>query len=325
MKVFLAGATGVIGRSLVPRLIGAGHTVTAMTRDVNRAKQLASQGAAPVVCDVYDSGRVEAAVARAKADAVIHQLTSLPKAIDPRRIERQLADNDRIRTEGTRNLVRAATLAGVGRIIAQSVSFAYAPEGGRVKSEDAPLWLGAPRPWRRTVEALAELERQVRSNEGVQGVILRYGYFYGTGSAFAADGAIADLVRRHRYPVAGGGSGVFSFVHINDAASATVSALEYGEPGTYNIVDDEPAMLRDWLPVYAEALGAPKPRKVPSFVARLAAGRYGLYLMTEQRGASNARAKKELAWAPSFATWRAGFGEALRTTDPTDGHKPPGS
>jgi nucleoside-diphosphate-sugar epimerase len=279
-----------------------------MTRNPGRAKRLAFLGAEPVVCDIYDARGVEEAVSRAKPDVVVHELTSLPKAIDPRRIEKQLAENDRIRVEGTRNLVRAAALAGASRIVAQSISFVYAPEGGPVKGEDALLWLGAPWPWRRTVEALAELERQVSSVEGVEGVVLRYGYLYGPGTAFAADGAIADLVRSRKYPIAGKGSGVFSFVHVDDAASATALALGHGQPGIYNIVDDEPALLRDWLPVYAKALAAPAPRRVPSFLARLAAGRYGLYLMTEQRGASNAKAKRELGWSPRFATWRTGMG-----------------
>jgi nucleoside-diphosphate-sugar epimerase len=311
MRVFVAGATGVIGRALVPRLIEAGHGVTAMTRNPGRAQRLASLGAEPVAVDVYDASGVEEAVKRARPDVVVHQLTSLPKAIDPRKIEAQLAENDRIRVEGTRNLVRAAALAGASRIVAQSISFAYAPEGGPVKGEEAPLWLDAPWPWRRTVEAVDELERQVSSAEGVEGVILRYGYLYGPGTAFAADGAVADLVRSRKYPIAGGGSGVFSLAHVDDAASATLSALEHGQPGIYNVVDDEPAPLRDWLPVYAKALGAPEPRRVPSFLARLAAGRYGLYVMTEQRGASNAKAKSGLDWSPAFSTWRTGFRDDL--------------
>ncbi len=307
MRVFVAGASGVIGQRLVPRLVEAGHTVTAMTRNLDRAKGLAALGADLVECDVYDAKGLEEALRKAKPDVVIHQLTALPKAIDPRKMEKQLAPNDRIRTEGTRNLVRAAVLAGTRRIVAQSVSFVYTPEGGPVKDEDAPLWLDAPWPWRRSVEAVAELERQVRSAEGVEGVVLRYGYFYGPGTAYAEDGSVADLVRARQLPVGGRGSGVFSFVHVGDAASATILALEHGQPGIYNVVDDEPAPLRGWLPVYAKALHAPAPRKVPAFLARLAVGRYGVYYMTEQRGASNAKAKKALGWTPAFPTWRTGF------------------
>ena len=307
MRVFVAGATGVIGRRLVPRLVEAGHTVTAMTRSPDRAKAIVALGADPVECDVYDTTGLEEAVRKAEPDVVIHQLTALPPAIDPRKMEEQLAANDRIRTEGTRNLVKAAAAAGARRIVAQSVSFAYTPEGGPVEEEDAPLWLEAPRPWRRSVEAIADLERQVLSVEGVEGVVLRYGYFYGPGTAYAEDGSVADLVRARQLPIAGRGSGVFSFVHADDAASATVLALDHGEPGIYNVVDDEPAPLREWLPVYVKALDAPAPRKVPVFLARLAVGSYGVYDMTQQRGASSAKAKKELGWTPASPTWRTGF------------------
>lgn len=278
-----------------------------MTRSPDRAKAIVALGADPVECDVYDTTGLEEAVRKAEPDVVIHQLTALPPAIDPRKMEEQLAANDRIRTEGTRNLVKAAAAAGARRIVAQSVSFAYTPEGGPVEEEDAPLWLEAPRPWRRSVEAIADLERQVLSVEGVEGVVLRYGYFYGPGTAYAEDGSVADLVRARQLPIAGRGSGVFSFVHADDAASATVLALDHGEPGIYNVVDDEPAPLREWLPVYVKALDAPAPRKVPVFLARLAVGSYGVYDMTQQRGASSAKAKKELGWTPASPTWRTGF------------------
>ena len=307
MRIFVAGATGVIGRPLVPRLVEAGHTVTAMTRSLERAEAVIALGANPVECDVYDTTRLEEEVRKAEPEVVIHQLTALPPAIDPRKMEEQLAANDRIRTEGTRNLVKAASAAGAHRIVAQSVSFAYTPEGGTVKDEDAPLWLDAPWPWRRSAEAIADLERQVLSPEGVEGVVLRYGYFYGPGSAYAADGSVADLVRARQLPIAGRGSGVFSFVHVDDAASATVLAVDHGQPGIYNVVDDEPTTLREWLPVYAKAVGARPPRKVPVFLARLVVGSYGVFYMTQQRGASNAKAKKELGWTPTYPTWRSGF------------------
>ena len=311
MRVFVAGATGVIGQSLVPRLIEKGHALTAMTRSQERADRLAELGAKAVVCAVYDQTGVQEALRQAQPDVVVHQLTALPTAIHPRRIAKQLAENDRIRVEGTRNLVRATVKVGVHRIVAQSIAFAYAPLGGPVKDEEAPLWSEAPWPWNRTVTAVDDLERQVSSVDGVEGVVLRYGYLYGRGTAYAADGSVAALVRRRQFPITASGSGVFSFVHVDDAASATVSAIEHGSAGTFNIVDDMPAPLRDWLPIYATALDAPEPRRVPSFLARLAVGRYGLYLMNEQRGASNERAKKELSWSPAFATWRTGFREAL--------------
>lgn len=312
MRVFVAGATGVIGRPLVDQLLEAGHEVTAMTRSPARADILSSRGADGVVCDIYDAKRVETVMARAEPDVVVHQLTSLPKAIHPRKIEDQLAENDRIRVEGTRNLVRAAPSSGAGRIVAQSISFVYAPVGGFAKREDDVLWLDAPWPWRRTVESVVEMERLVGSVDQLDGVVLRYGYFYGPGTAFARDGSTAGRVRARRFPVAGSGSGVFSFVHVGDAASATVLALHEGRPGVYNVVDDEPAPVHEWLPVYAAALGAPPPRRVPGWLARLLAGEYAVYSMTEQRGADSAKAKAELGWMPAFASWREGFSESLR-------------
>jgi nucleoside-diphosphate-sugar epimerase len=307
MRIFVAGATGVIGRALLPRLLEAGHKVTGMTRDPERARRLADGGIEPATCDVYDADGLRKALRAASPEVVIHQLTALPDAIDPRRIKQQLAENDRIRVEGTRNLIHAAQQAGARRIVAQSIAFAYAPTGGPVKSEDDPLWLDPPAEWRRTAEAVASLEQQVASAAGMEGIVLRYGYFYGPGSAYDVDGSMADVVRARGLPVAGGGRGVFSFIHVDDAAAATVAAVEKGRPGVYNVVDDEPQRLCDWLPAYAAAIGAPKPRRIPGFLARLLAGRYGHYLMTRQRGASNARARRELGWSPRFPSLQAGL------------------
>lgn len=311
MRVFLAGATGVIGRPLLPRLVAAGHEVTAMTRSPERAQALRERGAEPVVCDVFDVPRLEEVVAGARPDVVVHELTALPQAIDPRRIETQLAPNDRIRTEGTRNLVQAARKAGAKRLVAQSIAFAYAPGGAPVKDEAAPLWLDVPWPMRRTVEAIAELERHVTTADGLAGTVLRYGYLYGPGTALATDGSIAGEVRKRRYPIAGKGTGVSSFVHVDDAAAATVAAIEPDRPGTYNVVDDEPAPLSEWLPAYAEALDAPPPRRVPVLLARLVVGKHAVAMLTRQSGASNARAKSELGWTPAFPTWRTGFRASL--------------
>jgi 2-alkyl-3-oxoalkanoate reductase len=310
MRVFVAGATGVIGRPLVAALLAAGHEVTGMTRSRAAAEQLASKGAEPVVSDAYDAEAVREAVVKAEPQVVVHQLTALPRAIDPRRIGEQLADNDRLRVQGTRNLLRAAVLAGAGRLVAQSIAFAYAPVGGPVKGEDAPLWLDAFEPWRRSVRAIADLEHQVTTTPGIEGVVLRYGNLYGPATAYAADGAVADLVRARRYPIAGKGAGVYSFVHLDDAVAATVAALD-AQPVIYNVVDDEPAPLSEWLPAYAQALAAPPPRRVPVWLARLMAGRYGAHLMTEQRGASNAKAKQTLGWAPTYPSWRTGFRTGL--------------
>jgi nucleoside-diphosphate-sugar epimerase len=307
VRVFLAGATGVIGRRLLPRLLEAGHDVTAMTRREDRAAALREAGAVPAVCDVFDAERLREAVQRAQPDVVLHELTDLPSAIDPRKMEKQLAGNDRIRTEGTRNLVAASVEAGVARIVAQSIAFAYAPSGDGLKREDDELWDEAPWPWSRSIEALHELEEAVAQTEGISGLALRYGFFYGPGSAYASGGFYEREVRRRRFPVVGKGSGTFSFIHVDDAADATLAAAERGAPGIYNVVDDEPAPMREWLPVYAEAIGAKRPWRVPRFLARMLAGEYAVGLATDLRGASNERAKAELGWAPRHASWRQGF------------------
>lgn len=310
MRIFLAGATGVIGRRLLPRLLEAGHDVTAMTRSEDRAGALRDAGAVPVVCDVFDAEGLRAAVERATPEVVVHELTDLPPALDPRKMEQQLAGNDRVRTEGTRNLVAAAVAAGARRMVAQSIAFAYAPTGTGLKRETDPLWDEASWPWKRSVEALHELEEAVTRTEGIEGLVLRYGFFYGPGSSYGPGGFWEREVKRRRFPVVASGAGVFSFIHVDDAADATVAAVERGAPGIYNVVDDEPAPTREWLPVYADAVGAKRPWRVPRFLARILAGEYAVMLATELRGASNQRAKAELGWQPRHASWREGFKEA---------------
>jgi 2-alkyl-3-oxoalkanoate reductase len=311
VRVFLAGATGVIGRRLLPMLLEAGHDVTAMTRNAEKSAGLREAGATPVVCDVFDAGGVSAAVAAARPEVLVHELTDLPPNLDPRKMEEQLAGNDRIRTEGTRNLMTAAVAAGTRRVVAQSIAFAYPPTGSGLKTEDDPLWDEAPWPWSRSVEALRELESTVTGTDGVEGVVLRYGFFYGPGSSYASDGYHAGEVRRRRFPIVGKGTGVFCFIHVDDAAAAAVAAVERGSPGIYNVVDDEPAPMRELVPAYAEAIGARPPRRVPKWLARLVAGRYAAGMATQLRGASNAKAKAELGWQPRYPSWRQGFKEAL--------------
>jgi 2-alkyl-3-oxoalkanoate reductase len=311
MRVFLAGATGVIGRRLVPMLVEGGHEVTGMTRSEAKAGPLRAAGVEPVVCDVFDAEALQEAVVAARPEIVIHELTDLPPSLDPRKLEEQAAGNDRIRKEGTRNLVAAAVAGGARRIVAQGIAFAYAPVGGPVKDEEDALFEDAPWPWSRSVEALQELERLVTKTEGIDGIVLRYGFFYGPGSAYAGDGYVAGEVRRRRFPVVGKGEGVFSFIHVDDAAAATAAAIERGRPGVYNVVDDDPAPMREWLPYYARALGARKPFRVPKLIARLVAGAYTTQMATELRGASNERAKRELGWTPRYPSWRQGFREAL--------------
>jgi len=309
MRVFLAGGTGVIGRRLVPMLLAAGHHVTAMTRTPAKGDALRASGAEAVVADALDAEALRAAVADARPDAVIHQLTSLPQRIDPRRIEHDFALNDRLRTEGTHNLVQAAQAAGAGRILAQSIAFTYAPgPAGTVHDEQDPLLLDAPGPYQRSAKAIVELERTVL---GADGVVLRYGYFYGPGSAISRRGSMGQDVSRRRLPIVGRGAGVWSFVHVDDAARATVLALTHGGAGPYNVVDDEPAAVSEWLPALARALGAPRPLRVPALIARLAAGSYGVGVMTRAQGASNALAKRELDWTPAHPSWRQGFRDAL--------------
>jgi nucleoside-diphosphate-sugar epimerase len=310
MKVFVAGASGVIGRRLVPMLVERGHEVTAMTRSPEKADQMRAMGAAPAIRDVFDAEGLRAEIASAAPEVVVHELTDLPADVDPRKASQQLAGNDRIREEGTRNLVDAAVAAGARRMVAQSIAFAYRMDGD-LKTEDDPLFDDAPFPWSRTVQAVHSLEDAVTKTEGLDGIVLRYGFFYGPGSSYAAGGYYPREVRRRRFPLVGRGSGVFSFIHVDDAAAATVAAVERGAPGIYNVVDDEPAPMREWVPAYAEAVGAKKPWRVPKLIARLAAGAYTTQLATDLRGASNARAKAALGWEPRYPSWRQGFREAL--------------
>jgi 2-alkyl-3-oxoalkanoate reductase len=308
VRVFLAGASGAIGRRLVPLLLDAGHEVTGTTRSGERAEQLRRAGASAVVLDALDATAMSAALAAAAPEAVINQLTALPKRIDPRTIGRDFALNDRLRREGSQILTAAARDAGATRLVAQSIAFMYEPgPPGTVHGEDDPLLRDPPASFARTAAAVRTLEETVL---GAGGVVLRYGYFYGPGSAIASDGSLVDEVRRRRMPIVGRGGGVWSFVQIDDAAAATVAALSHGA-GVYNVVDDEPAPVSAWLPALAGAVGAPRPMRAPRLLARLAAGEYAVATMTAAQGASNEKAKRELGWTPAHASWREGFRRAL--------------
>jgi nucleoside-diphosphate-sugar epimerase len=310
MKVFVAGASGAVGRSLVPRLVAAGHDVTGTTRSQDRAEAIRAAGASPAVVDALDAEALREAVERAAPEAIVHELTSLPERLNPRKAGIYDATN-RIRREGTRNLLEAARAAGARRFVCQSVAFAYAP-GPRpeVKDEEAPLIVDAPPPFAEGMRVIAEMERAVLDAE-LDGLVLRYGWFYGPGTYYGEGGSTAADVRKRRFPVVGSGAGVFSFIHVDDAADATVAAVERGAPGLYNVVDDEPAALRDWLPLYAEAIGAPPPRRVPVWLARLFVGKMA-GAVNRQPGASNAKAKRELGWQPRWSSWREGFRDAPR-------------
>jgi nucleoside-diphosphate-sugar epimerase len=306
-RVFVAGASGAIGQPLVRRLLAAGHQVTGLTRREQRAAEIRDAGAEAVVCDVFDRAELSAAIAAAEPEVVVHELTALPPRIDPRKAETYAATN-RLRTEGTANLIAAARAAGARRFVAQSIAFVYAPVGPQVVGEEAPVMKGASGHLGEAIDAVLECERQVLA---IDGLVLRYGYFYGPRTAFARDGTMAEDFRKRRFPIVGSGEGRMSFVQIEDAAAATVDACERGASGVYNVCDDEPAPMRDWIPVYAEVVGAKRPLRLPRWIVRLAAGKAIARTMTELRGASNEKAKRELGWEPRYPSWRQGFAEAL--------------
>jgi 2-alkyl-3-oxoalkanoate reductase len=300
MRVFITGATGAIGTPLVTQLLDRGHQVIGTTRTPEKAEALRERGAEAVVLGVLDSQAVREAVAAAEPDAIVHQATALAGMSDFKHFDRSFALTNRLRTEGTRALLAAASATGVRRFVAQSyTSWPYAREGGPIKTEDDPL---DPEPAPEMRESLAAIRHLEETVVGFGGIALRYGGFYGS----PGDAQLA-LVRKRRFPLVGDGGGIWSFVHLEDAAAATVLAVERGEPGVYNVVDDEPAPVRDWLPELAIVLGAKPPRRIPTWLARLAAGESGVVLMTDTRGASNAKAKRELGWTLRFPSWREGF------------------
>jgi nucleoside-diphosphate-sugar epimerase len=307
MRVFVAGATGAIGMQLVPRLVAAGHEVHAMTRSESKQAMLDELGAVPVVADALDPDQVAEAVGRARPEVIVHQLTAIG-SLDPRHFDRDFALTNRLRTEGTDYLLSAGQAVGVRRFVAQSYgAWWYVRTGGPVKREEDPLDPTPAREMRESLAAIRHLEEAVLGARWTEGIVLRYGAFYGPGTSMAPDGEQSELVRRRKFPLVGDGGGVWSYVHIADAAEATVAAVEHGRRGVYNIVDDDPAPVAEWLPALAQALGAKKPIRVPRFVGRLFAGEVGVVMMTDARGASNAKAKRELGWRPAHPSWRQGF------------------
>jgi nucleoside-diphosphate-sugar epimerase len=310
MRVFVAGASGAVGRPLVPKLVAAGHEVTGMTRSESKAEAVRRAGARAAVVDVFDADALRAAVEEARAEVVVHELTALPDRLDFRQKDLYVPTN-RLRTEGTRNLLDAARAAGAHRFVSQSIAFAYRNEGSRVKDEADSLLDDAPGPFGDGVKALREMEATVLGADGLDGLVLRYGFFYGSGTHYGPDGAMVADVRRRRLPIVGRGAGVFSFIHVDDAADATVAAVERGAPGVYNVTDDEPAAMSEWVPVLAEAAGAKRPLRVPLWLAQLVGGKQAATFSSELRGASNEKAKRELGWQPAHPSWRSGFGESL--------------
>jgi nucleoside-diphosphate-sugar epimerase len=300
MRVFVAGATGAIGARLVPQLVERGHEVIGTSRSPEKADRLRAQGAEPVVLDLLDPLAVREAVAAARPEAIVHQATALAGTIDFKHFDRSFAPTNWLRTEGTDALLAAARETGVRRFVAQSYAgWPYARTDGTVKTEEDPLDPTPVPTMRETLAAIRHLEQAVVD---AGGVALRYGGFYGS-----PDDAQIELVRKRRFPIVGDGGGILSFVHLDDAAAATALALEDGAAGIYNVVDDEPAPTREVLPALAAAIGAKPPRRVPRWLARLFAGEAGVVLMTEARGASNAKAKRDLGWALRYPSWRQGF------------------
>ena len=309
MRVFVAGASGVIGRALLPVLRSEGHDVVGMVRSTTGAAVVGGLGARVEQVDALDGPAVEQAVRRAEPDAVVHLLTAIPAEINPRRMAHDFAATNRLRSEGTRLLLGAADRAGVRRVITQGLASAYDPDQGPgLADEDTPFWRRPPAQFSANVDALRELEERTRA---AGGLVLRIGHLYGSGSIYAADGSFARQVRAGKMALVGGGTSVFSFTHANDAATAIATALPADARGALNIVDDDPVPMSEWLPVFAGLAGARAPRSVPSFVARLLAGSWGVAYMTRLRGASNARAKTALGWQPTYASWRDGFAAEL--------------
>ena len=319
MKIFVAGASGVLGRALVPQLVGRGHEVVAMTRSASKQDLVRGLGARAVVADALDADAVAQAVASAEPEVIVHQLTALSgklSARDMRHPERSSMAmmTNRLRTEATDHLLAAARAVGARRFVAQSFgAFRWARTGGSVLTETDPVDDNPPAALRAALVGILHVERTVATIEWGEGLVLRYGGFYGPGTAVsrAPDAPMAAPIRKRWFPIIGDGGGVWSHVHIDDAATATVAAVEGGEPGIYNIVDDEPAPVREWLPVPASALDAKPPRRIPRWLGRLAAGEAATLMMTESRGASNAKAKRELGWQPRYASWRQGFAQGL--------------
>jgi nucleoside-diphosphate-sugar epimerase len=314
MKVFVAGATGALGRNLIPRLVAGGHEVVGTTTREGKRDLLVGLGAEPVVADALDRGAMTAAVLAARPDAVIHQATALSGNLNPRQLDRSFELTNRLRTEGTRTLLDAAREAGARRFIAQSYAggWPFAREGGPVKTEEDPLDDDPPAGVVEVIGAIKALERMVTEAEGIEGIVLRYGGFYGPGTSLGRPGGEQlEAIHGRKFPIVGSGEGIISLIQIEDAAEATAKALEAAKPGVYNIVDDDPSPAKEWVPGLAEAVGAKPPFHVPRWVGRLLAGPAVTAMMTETRGASNAKARRELDWTPRYSSWRQGFAEGL--------------
>jgi nucleoside-diphosphate-sugar epimerase len=311
MKILVAGASGAIGQTLIPVIIRS-HQVFGLFRNPAHSDLVRSLGATPIVADALDPDAVHKAVADTQPDVILHQLTAIPANIDLRHIDRDFELTNRLRTEGTRNLATAAVKAGVKTFIAQSFAgWPYAPKGIRLKTEEDALDSTPPQKLKAMLDAIETLEHTVLREQAFSGIVLRYGALYGPHSNLAANGAMVEAIRAHKVPIVGQGTGVWSFLHLEDAAGATLAALEHGQRGIYNIVDDDPAPVNEWLPYLAQCVGAPPPRHVPNLLAQVLVGEHVVSMMNDTRGVSNAKARTELNWSPRWTSWREGFKHAL--------------
>jgi len=312
MKVFVAGSTGAIGRILVPQLIENGHEVVALVRTDRKAEALLAIGAKVVVADALNKEELTGVIRKAEPEVIIHQLTALTHAGNFKKLDDEFVLTNRFRTEVTDTLLAAARLVGARRFIAQSFcGWPFAREGGPVKTEEDPLDPNSPTNFTKILAAIRYLEDTVQKTVDLQALALRYGLFYGPGTGIAKDGPVIKLVRKRMMPIVGDGAGIWSFIHIHDAARATVAAISNGSPGIYNVVDDEPVPVSTWLPALADAVGAKQPYRVPVWLGKLAIGEGGVSMMTKIRGGSNAKAKRELGWKLTYPSWRQGFVEGL--------------
>ena len=321
MKVFVAGASGAIGRPLIPMLVAEGHDVVAATRTPAKADLLRTLGARPVVVDALNAEALKTAVFDAQPEAVIDELTNLPQKISPFGMKHFYDKQTPLKTVAAPALIEASKSVGARVHIIQSIAFLYPPGGAPVKDEDAvpPYW-DPPQPWDTAMKPFEHAEQAISKADEFNGIVLRYGYFYGPGTHYAADGAIGQMVRKRMFPIMGKGTGISSFIHVDDAAAATVAALHAGATGLrgiFNVVDDDPAPMHEWLPMYADALGAKPPRHVPVWLGRLTAGALLVHFATTLSGASNARIKSATDWKPTYASWRDGFPAALAVDPPS--------
>jgi nucleoside-diphosphate-sugar epimerase len=312
MRVFVAGSTGAVGKALLPQLVTAHHEVVALVHTPAKASEVEAAGATPTIADAFDRVALDAAIRNARPEVVIHQLTALANTSSFRRFDQDFATTNRMRTEVTDTLLAAARAVHARRFIAQSFcGWPYARAGSPVKSEDDPLDPDPPPTFRKSLAAIKYLENVIRNAGDIEAFALRYGFLYGPGTGFADRGPITEQVRHRRIPIVGDGAGVWSFLHVQDAARATVAALTGGTPGIYNVVDDEPAPIGQWLPYLARAIGAKPPHHLPVWLGLIALGEGGVSMMTRIRGGSNKKAKRELGWSPHYVTWRQGFEHGL--------------